>query len=103
MSALSKLTLEPGKSYHILNRGNNRRTIFDVDRDYLRFLDLLEKYILPIAKIQAYALLSNHFHLAVAIREESELEEFYLEKPARIIRRFGHLQNAYAKYFIHRK
>jgi hypothetical protein len=34
------LALEPGKYYHIYNRGNNRENIFNEERNYAYFLKL---------------------------------------------------------------
>ena len=50
---------EPGVVYHVFNRGNNQENIFIEDRNYLYFLTLLKKYLLPVADIYAYCLLKN--------------------------------------------
>ncbi len=47
---MEKLTpLEPGKYYHIYNRGNNRENIFFEERNYHYFMQLYAKYIEPVA------------------------------------------------------
>ena len=61
--------------YHIYNRGNNGENIFIQERNYTHFLNLLFKYIEPIADIFAYCLLRNHFHQAVRIKSEEEILE----------------------------
>ena len=55
--------LEPGVVYHIFNRGNNKEDIFKEDKNYIYFLFLVKKYLLPITEIYAYCLLKNHFIL----------------------------------------
>ena len=52
--------------YHVLNRGNNRASVFHKDGDFDAFVDLLAEAKLrnPI-RILAYCVLPNHFHLAL--------------------------------------
>jgi putative transposase len=64
--------LEPGKLYHIYNRGNNRENIFFEERNYAYFLTLYEKDILHVADIYAYCLMRNHFHSLVKMKEEAK-------------------------------
>lgn len=85
---------EPGVAYHIYNRGNNKENIFREEENYRYFLELVKKYLLPIADIYAYCLLKNHFHLALRIKEPHLLEDRYKEKP---YLPFSHLFNAYSK------
>ena len=63
------IPLEPGKYYHIYNRGNNRENVFIEERNYRYFLQLYLKYIEPIAWTFAYCLLRNHFHFLVRIKD----------------------------------
>ena len=53
-----------GGWYHVVNRGIDRRRIFDDRRDYLHFLELLgevaERYLV---EINAFVLMRNHYHL----------------------------------------
>jgi len=82
--------LEPGKYYHIYNRGNNGENLFIVERNYAYFLNLYARHIEPVAETFAYCLLRNHFHLLVRIREQ---------RPARsqVSQAFSNLFNAYTK------
>jgi putative transposase len=48
--------------YHVYNRGNNKQKIFFSDNDYLHFLSLCKKYIVPRVNIMAWCLMPNHFH-----------------------------------------
>ena len=62
-----------GKFYHIYNKGINSQKIFLDKDDYFRFFQLMDIYILPIADIYAYALMGNHFHFVLRIKEEEEI------------------------------
>src|ERR1051325_7421859 len=55
-----------GGLYHLITRGNNRRTIFEAPEDYQKFVQLLEiqKSKLPFL-LYAYCLMNNHVHLLV--------------------------------------
>ena len=67
--------LQPGKTYHIYNRGNNRENIFVEERNYRHFLDLYARHIHPIADTYAFCLMRNHFHLLVRMKSEDELAQ----------------------------
>lgn len=58
-------------TYHIYNQGNRRQEIFYKQNDYLRFLTLTRKYILPYCNILSYCLMPNHFHFLIHTTEES--------------------------------
>ena len=57
-----------GGCYHLLNRGNNRATIFPSERDYGAFFDLIaeaqERHRLELF---AACLMPNHFHLVARV------------------------------------
>jgi putative transposase len=67
------ILLEPGKFYHIYNRGIDRCNLYYSKSNYQHFLRLYEKYIDPVAETYAWVLLGNHFHLLVRIKEEEEI------------------------------
>jgi putative transposase len=55
-----------GAVYHVMARGNERRTIFLDDQDRQRFLDTLEEMIDQFGvRLHAYCLMANHYHLLV--------------------------------------
>ena len=95
-----KITFSLGENYHIYNRGNDKRIIFQNKTDYDRFIALLylcnsvkniklsdypntklEK-LLDIKRgetlvgIGAYCLMPNHFHLLVHEKIESGISKF---------------------------
>jgi putative transposase len=60
----------PGAYYHVGTRGNNRRSIFEDDRDREVFLLILRR----VARrhgwlLFAYCLMGNHYHLVLQIGE----------------------------------
>ncbi len=74
MSRKARLTSESG-IYHVMMRGVNRQDIFECDKDYLKFLDLLHRAAFPRDEqnhalppnivIFCYCLMPNHVHLLV--------------------------------------
>ncbi len=52
--------------YHVLTRGNNRQNIFQYERDYERYIEILLKYKEKYGyKLYHYVLMTNHVHLVV--------------------------------------
>ncbi|PCH49679.1 MAG: transposase [Flavobacteriaceae bacterium] len=86
--------LEASYFYHFYNRGNNKECIFIEEDNYSYFLKLVKKYLVPIAEIYSYCLLSNHFHLIIKIKEENELPS-----SIKLHQAFSNLFNAYTKAF----
>jgi len=65
------MQFEKGYIYHIYNQGNNKQKIFFERENYLFFLRKIKTYITPYADLLAWALMPNHFHLMVYIKETS--------------------------------
>lgn len=60
----------PGATYHITNRGNERRDIFFSDEDRYAFLAYLEATVARFGwSVTAWVLMTNHFHLVVQTPE----------------------------------
>lgn len=64
--ARSRRFLFSGGCYHVINRGNNRATLFRSAADYERFMALVEQSQerRPL-RMLAFALMPNHFHMVV--------------------------------------
>jgi REP-associated tyrosine transposase len=62
------LTPGPGALYHVISRGNQRQKVFNDERDYRRFENLLgevgKRHALTL---YAYVLMPNHFHLLLEV------------------------------------
>ena len=61
--------LEPGRTYHIYNRGINSCRLFDDSADFNHFMMLYQRFMIPVVDTFAWVLMSNHFHLLVRIKE----------------------------------
>src|SRR5437762_747420 len=66
-----------GLIYHVLNRANGRRTLFDKAADYDAFERVLGdaqgEHPVPLL---AYILMPNHWHLMLAPQQDGELSRF---------------------------
>ena len=75
----SKKILTPinsGSTYHIFNRGVNYEDVFKRTSDYTMFLEKLKYYIYPVSEIYAFALLPNHYHLLIRVKDDVEGKMF---------------------------
>src|SRR5215469_3888664 len=64
---------EGGFVYHVLNRGNARMHLFDDERDYDAFEEVLAEAVeRSKTRHLAYCLMPNHWHLVVWPRKEPE-------------------------------
>jgi len=97
----ANIPLEPGHYYHIYNRGNNRENIFIEERNYLYFMQLYQKYILPVCDTFAYCLLRNHFHILVRVKElqnqTSEVLKTSEVSSKTVTQQFSNFFNSYTK------
>ncbi|MDR3492194.1 MAG: transposase, partial [Gammaproteobacteria bacterium] len=72
MARFSRFIL-PGQPHHVIQRGNNRQTIFLCEEDYHYYLDrLLYASEEHECDIHAYVLMTNHVHFLVSpVKEEN--------------------------------
>jgi len=71
-----------GHFFHIYNRGINSCNIFADNENYEYFLDLYDKKISHVAETYAWALLPNHFHFLVRIKQKEKIPEvIYVPNP----------------------
>lgn len=68
--------IESGKFYHVYNRAIGGELLFHSEKDYLHWLDLLKRYLLPVCEIHAYCLLPNHYHLIVRVNANTNPGSF---------------------------
>ncbi len=68
---------EAGAIYHVLNRGNARRTIFHGDADYAAFERVVNQGLdrFPIDLI-AYQWMENHWHMVLSPQENGAMSAF---------------------------
>jgi putative transposase len=66
-----------GGCYHVLNRGNNRSTVFHSTADYAGFVDLLTAAQQRISlDLFAVCLMPNHFHLVVRAANRDDISRW---------------------------
>jgi len=66
-----------GLCYHVLNRGNAGSEVFHEAGDYAEFIELLhEETDARKARILAYCLLPDHFHLVLWPRKDGDLSRW---------------------------
>jgi len=66
-----------GHVYHIINRSNARKAIFEHEGDYLAFEQvLLEAHRNTSMRPLAYCIMPNHWHLVLWPREDSDMVKF---------------------------
>lgn len=90
--------------YHIYNQGNNREDIFTSDDEYVEFLRLFRKFVLPYCKVLAYCLLPNHFHFEIYATEDSaNIKKVGNITSCQLSNGFRLLQSNYAQWFNKRR
>jgi putative transposase len=66
-----------GFCYHVLNRGNGRRTVFHKDGDYRAFVKAIGQVCREVPlRVLAYCVLPNHFHLALWPHGDGDLSRW---------------------------
>ncbi len=78
-----------GYCYHVLNRGNARRTVFHEDGDFDAFVKLLRAAgeRVPM-RLLAYCLMPNHFHLLLWPLEDGDLSDYMMGLLTAHVRRY---------------
>lgn len=91
MARLPRLTLA-GYPHHVIQRGNNRHSIFAGDADYLRMLDLLRENAARFGvTMHSYVLMGNHFHLLVTPQTADALPQMMQSVGRSYVRYFNDL------------
>ena len=67
--------MDPGKTYHIYNRGVNKQLIFFDKENYIFFLKQFDKYLSTKVDVLAYCLMPNHFHMLIRIINIKDLND----------------------------
>ena len=67
----------PDLTYHVVNRGNDRKIVFRQDLDYIAFMELLAGGVRKFnVLVFGYCLMPNHFHLLMEPRAVGALSAF---------------------------
>mgnify|MGYP000987296810 FL=1 len=100
--------LMPGHVYHLYNHAVGSENLFREDANYSYFLERYRKYISPVCRTFSYALMPNHFHLLVQVRQMEDIVPLAQplkiltslnEGAAYVMQQFSNLCNAYAKAY----
>ena len=71
----SRINIE-GLIYHVINRGNNRQSIFKDEENYGKYIELLERYKERYGfKLYSYVLMNNHVHLLIEAGEKGSISK----------------------------
>ena len=63
--------------YHVLNRANGKRRIFEQERDYLAFERILAEVQERVAmRLLAWCIMPNHWHLLLWPRQDGDLSAY---------------------------
>jgi putative transposase len=95
-------------SYHVMARGNERKTLFHQESDYQLFMQCLEEACLEFSlSLKAYCLMPNHYHLLLQTpqanlsRALGWLQTTFTVRYNRQHKRSGHLfQGRYKAHLI---
>ena len=101
----------PGAFYHVTSRGNERKAVFKSERDREKFLEYLESATQRYdARIHAYCLMDNHYHLLVETVDGNlsqgmrHLNGVYTQRHNRRNSRTGHVfQGRYKSILVERE
>lgn len=91
--------LEAGNVYHIFNSGNNGESLFKEKSHYYYFLSKYKEYCSNVLDTYAYALLNNHFHLMVRVKENighARIQERQVKETNASLQ-LSHFFNSYAQ------
>jgi hypothetical protein len=91
--------LTEGSYFHIYNRGVNGEDIFKEQRNYYYFLQQYNLYCSDVFETFAYALLKNHFHLLVYVKENVLVPKYNGQGTIRLnaSKQLSHFFNSYAQ------
>jgi len=69
-----KRVLVENGCYHVVNRGNQKQTIFYEEADYENYLKILKHYKIKYGfKVLGYCLMPNHIHIFMQPNEQEKL------------------------------
>jgi putative transposase len=78
-----------GYCYHVMNRGNGRRTVFHKQGDYDAFVNLLaEAGERSEVRLLAFCLMPNHFHLLLWPARDGQLSDYMMWLTTAHVRRY---------------
>jgi putative transposase len=97
--------------YHVINRGNGGQTVFQKEKDYEVFAEMMKEAKLRyVVKLFAYCLMPNHFHMVLMPDEAQNLSKWMQWLMTSHVRRYhqhygtsGHVWQGRYKSFLIQK
>ncbi|CAN5605589.1 hypothetical protein BH11BAC3_BH11BAC3_26450 [soil metagenome] len=91
--------LTEGNYFHIYSRGINGEDVFKERRNYYYFMQQYKLYCADVFDTLAYALLKNHFHLLVYVKENAEVVKYNGTGTIKLnaSRQIAHCLNSYSQ------
>ena len=84
-----------GFIYHVLNRANGRRTIFETPEDFAAFINVVTESLLVMpTRLLAYCVLSNHWHFVFWPEREGQLSALLHQMTTTHVRRWHKHRNS---------
>ena len=71
-----KLKFKTRESYHVYNRGVDKRQIFTNNDDYMRFIDSVNRFSRNLVSFISYNLVENHFHFELKQLVDGGISKF---------------------------
>lgn len=94
-------TREPFESecwYHVFNHARGNDALFEKPIDFKIFLELIARYIVPVADVYTYCLMPNHFHFLIRFKDVLIPESFSSKHMNDFLaHQWGNVQNTYTK------
>jgi len=76
MSRIGRIDIG-GYVYHVLNRANDRLSIFNTDKDYHTFEVIIEDAVTKFdMRLLSYSIMPNHWHLVLYPKNDGDLVKF---------------------------
>lgn len=93
-----QIHFEPGRFYHVFNRGNNVDNLFYKKNNYEFFLRRLDYYLSDLIELYALYLLYNPFHLLIRVKDI--IAFLHLKDAKRLTKpKYAPLNLAFLKFF----
>ena len=103
-------SVRTGQIFSCFNHAVSNDRLFKNDGNYTFFLEKYIRYVIPVTDTFAYCLMPNHFHFALRIKEEKEIDVLMrtfpkfqtlvkLDYEGFISKKFSNLFSSYAQAF----
>ena len=87
--------IEADMIYHVLNRANGRRSIFETQQDFAAFIKVVaESLIVVPTRLLAYCVLSNHWHFVIWPERDGQLSALLHQITTTHVRRWHRFHNS---------